>query len=70
MTSACSDTIRQPCQSEHAEPEAFSVKCGGDEHRRLRLWRDQLKSQKSSSVYGCFAEGLDTFDPKEAKALS
>jgi hypothetical protein len=46
------------------------VKCGGDEHRRLRLWRDQLKPQKSSSVYGCFAEGLDTFDPKEAKAPS
>jgi hypothetical protein len=39
----------------------------GDEHRRLRLWRDQLKAQKSSSVNGCF---LDTFDPKEAKALS
>jgi hypothetical protein len=46
------------------------VKRGGDEHRRLRLWRDQLKPQKSSSVNGCFAEGLDTFDPKEAKALS
>ena len=38
-----------------------------------RLWRDQWKPQQArevlASVYGCFTEGFDTRDLKEAKAL-
>ena len=38
-----------------------------------RLWRDQWKPQQArevlAPVYGCFAEGFDTRDLKEAKAL-
>ena len=38
-----------------------------------RLWRDQGKPQQArdlrAPVYGCFAEGFDTLDLKEAKAL-
>ena len=38
-----------------------------------RLWRDQGKRQRAhdllAPVYGCFTEGFDTVDLKEAKAL-
>jgi len=38
-----------------------------------RLWRDQGKRQQAhdllAPVYGCFTEGFDTLDLKEAKAL-
>jgi len=38
-----------------------------------RLWRDQSKVQQArellAAVYGCFTEGFDTRDLKEAKAL-
>ncbi len=38
-----------------------------------RLWRDQGKRDEArallASVYGCFTEGFDTLDLKEAKAL-
>ena len=38
-----------------------------------RLWRDQGKVQQArellAPVYGCFTEGFDTLDLKEAKAL-
>jgi predicted ATPase len=38
-----------------------------------RLWRDQRKPQQArellAPVYGWFAEGFDTLDLKEAKAL-
>jgi predicted ATPase len=38
-----------------------------------RLWRDQGKRDEArellAPVYGWFAEGFDTFDLKEAKAL-
>jgi predicted ATPase len=38
-----------------------------------RLWRDQGKVQQArellAPVYGCFTEGFDTRDLKEAKAL-
>ena len=38
-----------------------------------RLWRDQGKPQQArevlAPVYGCFTEGFDTRDLKEAKAL-
>jgi predicted ATPase len=38
-----------------------------------RLWRDQGKPQHArevlAPVYGCFTEGFDTRDLKEAKAL-
>jgi predicted ATPase len=38
-----------------------------------RLWSDQGKVQQArellASVYGCFTEGFDTHDLKEAKAL-
>ena len=38
-----------------------------------RLWRDQGKVQQArellAPVYGWFAEGFDTLDLKEAKAL-
>jgi len=38
-----------------------------------RLWRDQGKTQQArellAPVYGCFTEGFDTRDLKEAKAL-
>jgi predicted ATPase len=38
-----------------------------------RLWRDQGNVQQVrellASVYGCFREGFDTPDMKEAKAL-
>ena len=38
-----------------------------------RLWRDQDKPQHArellAPVYGCFTEGFDTLDLKEAKAL-
>ena len=37
-----------------------------------RLWRDQGKPQARevlALVYGCFTEGFDTRDLKEAKAL-
>jgi predicted ATPase len=38
-----------------------------------RLWRDQGKPQQArdlrAPVYGWFAEGFDTLDLKEAKAL-
>jgi predicted ATPase len=69
MTSACSDTIRQPCQSEQAEPvtRKYGRRC------LARLWRDQGKVQQArellAPVYGWFTEGFDTRDLKEAKAL-
>jgi predicted ATPase len=38
-----------------------------------RLWRDQGKVQRArellAPVYGCFTEGFETRDLKEAKAL-
>ena len=38
-----------------------------------QLWRDQGKRDKArdllAPVYGCFTEGFDTLDLKEAKAL-
>jgi predicted ATPase len=38
-----------------------------------RLWRDQGKRHEArellAPVYGCFTEGFDTLDLKEAKAL-
>jgi predicted ATPase len=38
-----------------------------------RLWRDQGKRDEArdllAPVYGCFTEGFDTLDLKEAKAL-
>jgi predicted ATPase len=38
-----------------------------------RLWRDQAKRTEGrdllAPVYGCFTEGFDTRDLKEAKAL-
>ena len=38
-----------------------------------RLWRDHWKPQQArevlAPVYGCFTEGFDTRDLKEAKAL-
>ena len=38
-----------------------------------RLWRDQGKPQQAcevlAPVYGCFTDGFDTLDLKEAKAL-
>jgi predicted ATPase len=38
-----------------------------------RLWRDQGKVQRArellAPVYGWFAEGFDTLDLKEAKAM-
>jgi hypothetical protein len=38
-----------------------------------RLWRDQGKRREArdllARVYGCFTEGFDTLDLKEARAL-
>ena len=38
-----------------------------------RLWRDQGKAQQArellAPLYGCFTEGFDTRDLKEAKVL-
>ena len=69
MTSACSHTIRRPCQSNRRSRWPGNMLAMS----MARLWRSQGKAQQARELlapaYGWFREGFDTRDLKEAKAL-
>ena len=77
LKSPASDAAKAAAYFERALSVARSQQAKSWELRAAmslaRLWRDQGKPQQArellAPVYGCFTEGFDTRDLKEAKAL-